>query len=442
MCGLVGIAGLSIVQKDTKVFEQMLIADVFRGKHSTGIASVFKGVCEYYKRALTSPDFLQLEQADDLVSVQAQAIIGHNRHATAGKVNDTNAHPFQHGDITLVHNGTLSTQVGLPSHDKFDVDSENICYALSQLEPKEVLEKLEGAYALVWHDAADNTLHFARNDERPLHLAIGGGVLYWASEVKMLEWILNRNKISIKENKELPVGNHIAFDLSQPLSNFGVACIDEEFTVKDDYSGWYNMYGGKSRGGYNGYHQAANRAQQETLPDYGYTLGEEVTFVADVYESYGANSIRGSLSGYAENNKSIPIIVYGVLDEDVKLLPGTIIPDPNYLYTAQASALTWIKNSSVKAVSLRSDTLAVSMVQPEKKHYASSSEDLHIIDGVPFTEEEVQETMDIGCAWCGNPLSRLGALGGKVNKEGWIFHKHVCWDEYNYEAGTEMEATG
>ena len=104
MCGLVGIASTVLNVNDKKCFSQLLEVDAVRGHHSTGIFGVGKGYSDMYKRALNSQDFLQLKRADDIINhTKVNVLVGHNRWATKGAVNHRNAHPFKHGNITLVH---------------------------------------------------------------------------------------------------------------------------------------------------------------------------------------------------------------------------------------------------------------------------------------------------------------------------------------------------
>jgi len=78
-------------------------------------------------------------------------------------------------------------------------------------------KSLDGAFSLVWHDTRNNTLNFARNDERPLCLAYAHGIVYWASEELMLRWLLDRNKIHNPVFMTLPIGQHHVLDLSKKL---------------------------------------------------------------------------------------------------------------------------------------------------------------------------------------------------------------------------------
>jgi predicted glutamine amidotransferase len=216
MCGLVGVIG-DINFQDTKVFNQLLFVDTLRGAHSTGVATNdIDNVVTTYKKALSAPDFLQLKHGANIASnTSGDFLLGHNRYATQGAVNDINAHPFTYGNVTLAHNGTLGDQTTLPDHKDFTVDSENIAYAMGLTkDPEEVISVLKGAFALSWYN--DHTMEFylVRNEERPLWIAKNAkrDTYYYASERHMLEAILCRNDITYSL-EELPVGVLLSFNL-------------------------------------------------------------------------------------------------------------------------------------------------------------------------------------------------------------------------------------
>lgn len=177
MCGIVGYVNLDPLvgtSRDMQNFARdALVADMLRGYDGTGVVYVDKeGDVSTYKRALCGLDFVCHKTAQKLITKggKAQLFIGHNRSATSGKINNDTSHPFQHGHITLVHNGTLDYYTGIDNAPlEISVDSEEIAWALSKEEPEEVLPKIRGAYVLVWHDSRDNSVVFARNDERPLY---------------------------------------------------------------------------------------------------------------------------------------------------------------------------------------------------------------------------------------------------------------------------------
>ena len=203
-----------MVAAEVKVFRQLLLADVVRGVHSTGYCAVDHrtGDAVSRKKAVPSYDFLDMTRMTRDIDVTKYALLGHNRHATQGASgSDENAHPFEHGDIVLMHNGSLVSRRGL-SGTGFAVDSEQIAYTVSQTDDvKEVISNIHGAFALVWYDKRDCCIRIVRNNERPLWFAVeelNGKNLtyYYASEKRMLEWILDRNNVTVKHMGEVKPG--------------------------------------------------------------------------------------------------------------------------------------------------------------------------------------------------------------------------------------------
>ena len=215
MCGIVGF-----ITTETKVGEpdrakflkQALIIDTLRGDDSTGMFLVghepkFKdGTPYWFKQLGTGGEFVECkeywESAYDVSPYRAA--VGHNRAATVGSVDADSAHPFQEGPITLVHNGTLTTTMGLPDPMAglrgITVDSHAICHNLANHPVEDVIAALHGAFALVWHDARDDSMNIIRNDQRPLHFGMGqhGKSLFFMSEGGMLHLLDQRLKLGIK----------------------------------------------------------------------------------------------------------------------------------------------------------------------------------------------------------------------------------------------------
>lgn len=202
MCGLVAvISPKSQTLSENNIFKQMLVMDQLRGKDSTGIFAVNANAEASIAKSIATPaDFLQLTRVSSMINT-AHILVGHNRHATIGAVNTNNAHPFQHNNITLVHNGTLDKCPKLPHQDEFDTDSEAVCYNLSLCnsdeETHKFLESLEGAFAFIWYDDVEEATYFIRNDERPLYRVHVGDSMMLASERGFLFAALDRNNVSI-----------------------------------------------------------------------------------------------------------------------------------------------------------------------------------------------------------------------------------------------------
>lgn len=221
MCGLIGVASTMGTKNEGNrrdAFIEGLIADQFRGADSTGIAVIRRSERQkpalVFKRGVNASEFIEFRQFADLMRPfdQYQYVIGHNRAATRERVNNQNAHPFQVENITLVHNGTIYNQNELNVQDLVPapVDSAYIAASFVKNGVKETLEKLNGGFALVWHDATDGTLNFARNEAKPLYMGYlkEENSMFWASELYMLHWILHRNGLEV-EGKYRTTSPHV-----------------------------------------------------------------------------------------------------------------------------------------------------------------------------------------------------------------------------------------
>lgn len=246
MCGHVGYvtAAKGFCEWDKsldKFIQQGLYLDVFRGKDATGLAflSSTVGRPEIIKKPMPAYDFLELSSVRDIFKTKMQPIwaIGHNRAATVGEKTAENAHPFQYGSVILAHNGTLpyGSKGKLVTPNKYKVDSMAIADAMSMYPAKDVLEDIDGAFALVWHDAFDNTINFARNEERPFYIATSSDdkAIAWASDRAMLAFLCNYNGMLVKDGKliELPVGVHMSIDYSE----LKLSVKEEKFTPVKKY---------------------------------------------------------------------------------------------------------------------------------------------------------------------------------------------------------------
>ena len=184
MCGIVGIVG-KLGLKDEATIQRLLLLDYFRGIHSTGFASVdgTNHSVAVSKIGSNPIDLFGLKSFQEACNgYRSRVFLGHNRHATKGKVSTVNAHPFEVDHIVGVHNGTLDYE----SHkrleealgEQFEVDSHALISAIARLGINEAISLCEegrdshtGAWALVWWDGNDKTLNFLRNKHRPLWFA-------------------------------------------------------------------------------------------------------------------------------------------------------------------------------------------------------------------------------------------------------------------------------
>lgn len=181
MCGIVGY-----ISTDDKVHpmakrhfsDYALMLDTLRGSDSTGIIRVNNEFDVHVTHTTASGrKFVHTEEYDKWMDeFDGWCMIGHNRAATAGSVKLENAHPFTFGEVTMVHNGTLYNKgASVPGFDpKLEVDSMQIARALSEIGPDhkavaDMLEKIDGSFALVWVDRRDSSVNMCRNSSRPIH---------------------------------------------------------------------------------------------------------------------------------------------------------------------------------------------------------------------------------------------------------------------------------
>lgn len=206
MCGIVGYISPwanGFFPQEVATFRDMLVIDSLRGYDSTGVFGVSsKGNVEILKDAVTGAQFVTTKDFAALAeqaTVNGQFLIGHNRWATRGDVNATNAHPFVVDDkIVLVHNGTMRDDH--KKHADVEVDSHAIAHILAKEDDVEkALSSIDAAFALVWYNVKTKSLHMIRNDERPLYIAdvTSGGILF-ASEAEFILLAANRNNQKLK----------------------------------------------------------------------------------------------------------------------------------------------------------------------------------------------------------------------------------------------------
>lgn len=209
MCGLVGMAG-DLSKDDRELFRHLLIVDSVRGLHSTGVAAVTaKKKLSVFKKAWNPYDLMSHNKFDKTVEWDSQVLMGHNRFATVGAVNDHTAHPFTMDHITGAHNGTLEGWRELPDSNKFGVDSECLLHNISAHGWEETIKKVRGAFALSVYDQNEHILQLCRNEERPLWVAkrLDGQVVYWASEAWMLRNMAARRGIKLQKEIWQPEPN-------------------------------------------------------------------------------------------------------------------------------------------------------------------------------------------------------------------------------------------
>lgn len=263
MCGIVGIgsyAGSAISMYERDAFMDMLVADSARGVHGTGIFRINPkgGKVDWAKAYGTPFDLFRSEGFHEgfwetTTSLYIRWLVGHNRYATTGAKDTASAHPFEVGNITLIHNGTLRT-FNLPEfkEKEYKVDSHAVCAAINRIGIKETLKGFTGAYVLVYYDKKAKTLNLIRNWERPLYIGTckKDKVVAFASEEHLLTWACERNRIYLDKIEELPEGMLYSYGLDEikpkiqqlvePHSYPSSSTKDDKNGVEKDGSFWHN----------------------------------------------------------------------------------------------------------------------------------------------------------------------------------------------------------
>ena len=192
--------------KQNSLLHDMLLASAVRGTDGTGLFQVDKTL-EVWTGKKAEPSASAMNDSGIGLIVKdtsnCSITVGHVRAATQGSVSDDNCHPFQafRDDGTYiigVHNGTLYGW-DTPASG-YAVDSE---WAFNEIATKgaDAFKEFYGAYTFLWHDSREpGKLFMARNDERPMHLirSSDGRSIYMASEAGMLQWLVDKHKMSVE----------------------------------------------------------------------------------------------------------------------------------------------------------------------------------------------------------------------------------------------------
>ena len=219
MCGIWGLVAKNpngFYKDHIDLAQNMLLCGQLRGTHGTGMFLVDKeGNPEYLKIGGNAQQLMDTKEFNPFMSRVLQKgtiLVGHNRFATKGDHSTPNAHPFQYKQITLVHNGTV-TSTDLEKN-KVKVDSHSFTKDIANADDfKEHLQLTRGAFCFVWYNKKLNKLLIYRNDERPLSMFEADNSFIFASEGNMVRWLAGRKNIK-HDYREIKPEVLYSFDMS------------------------------------------------------------------------------------------------------------------------------------------------------------------------------------------------------------------------------------
>lgn len=202
MCGIVGILGNQPVAEN--IVEALRRLE-YRGYDSAGVATLTHEGIERRRAVGKLKNLAAVLDRDPLGGTSG---IGHTRWATHGGVTETNAHPHIVGDVVVVHNGIIENFRALREElvrggavFTTQTDTEVVAQALSRelkrgKAPREavrdVLKKLEGAFALAILFKGENDLMIGARNGPPLAIGHGDGEMYLGSDAIALAPFTNR----------------------------------------------------------------------------------------------------------------------------------------------------------------------------------------------------------------------------------------------------------
>ena len=213
MCGLFGMVGKGITEKDRNFLKALAKMSILRGEHSTGLfvasPDQHKDKRRIKKMVVNSYDFIKSDDnsRDPMIdkNYSSTLFMGHTRWATVGAVDFDSAHPFDVGNFVGAHNGTLIEPWSFHKHKS---DSLLMFEEMQRDGIKPVLDKMayDSAWALSIYSKQRKTLTLARNDHRDLSIAFNEdrSVMYWASESGMLEYLGSRYNLNLDIYELIP----------------------------------------------------------------------------------------------------------------------------------------------------------------------------------------------------------------------------------------------
>jgi glutamine---fructose-6-phosphate transaminase (isomerizing) len=221
MCGIVGILGKEPVAAN--IVEALRRLE-YRGYDSAGVATLENGGIDRRRAVGKLKNLAALLDEKPLGGTSG---IGHTRWATHGGVTETNAHPHIVGDVAVVHNGIIENFRTLKDELIADgavfttqTDTEVVAQLLAReirsgVGPRDaarnVLKRLEGAFALAILFKGDSDLMIGARNGPPLAVGHGQGEMFLGSDAIALSPFTNR--ITYLEDGDWAVLTHKSLEI-------------------------------------------------------------------------------------------------------------------------------------------------------------------------------------------------------------------------------------
>jgi predicted glutamine amidotransferase len=174
MCGIFGFVGRSS-WKTSLLLQSLCITGEVRGRHSTGIV-IQSDRCYLKKKSLRGREFVAERHADFLFRKKYGVALGHNRYATAGMVNDRNAHPFgvrvNGGWNFGIHNGIAGNKTGIAR--KYNIAESSVQMQNRGIDTVDAINNItefiscDADFAFAYLNTSERAVYLWRSPERPL----------------------------------------------------------------------------------------------------------------------------------------------------------------------------------------------------------------------------------------------------------------------------------
>ncbi|HEV8680821.1 MAG TPA: glutamine--fructose-6-phosphate transaminase (isomerizing), partial [Stellaceae bacterium] len=202
MCGIIGIIAKHPVAPE--LIEGLRRLE-YRGYDSAGVATLINGRIE---RRRAEGKLANLAARLEREPVHGTIGIGHTRWATHGQPTEGNAHPIATDRVAVVHNGIIEnfqalkrelTGLGYAFHTETDTEAVAILvthHLKRGLSPAQAvahaLERLDGAFALVFLFAGEHDLLICARRGSPLAIGYGDGEMFVGSDSLALAPLTHR----------------------------------------------------------------------------------------------------------------------------------------------------------------------------------------------------------------------------------------------------------